>query len=200
MVLPVVPEMEAGHKRKPDGHRQARGMVRVGRSGSGPVGQIGTEQKQLQGAEQQGQGAEQQHVPPGRGAVQRAKQGNGAPADEKPAHLPASQVPNHESPVPGQGMGSLKTMKIRVRQGAGGKVMAVMIAATAVPGQTCIDPQGQGADPVVQPGGHGEQRSMHRVMAHDEQARLKQGAAQNRHHDPGNSEIIAANKKQPHQA
>jgi len=64
------------------------------------MGQIGAEDKQLPGAEQQRRHAHHQHVAPARSVIGRGQHRQGEPQTQQADHLPLAEVASHEGAVP----------------------------------------------------------------------------------------------------
>ena len=119
------------------------------RDGAFPMGQIGAEQKQLNRAQQQRQDPEQQQVGHRVGRQPIEQQGAHQPAAEQGRHLPWAEVLRHEAEIPGQQISVLAIVVIGVERTGWRLVMALMVAAAALPGQAGIKAQGQAAEPIV---------------------------------------------------
>ena len=64
-------------------------------------------------------------------------------------------------------------------------VVALMVVATALPGEAGIEAQGQAAESIVPALGAGQERAVHGVVGDDEQACLQEGSSQHRQDDQG---------------
>ena len=148
------------------------------------MGQVGAHHEQLHGTEQQRQCATDQHpqagLLPGDGLRQPEPSGQRSPTSQQQGHLGRAEVAAHEIHIPAQGPVARVAMEIGIA-GRGGALVVQGVIAPATPiAQSAIQSQGQGAQLVVRPGPARQQQTVHGVVGHDEQARVQQGAEQDR--------------------
>jgi len=194
VVLPVVAEVKASQQGGPFREIQADGMVWIARLWLLAVGQIGAHHEQLQGTEQQGNCAKQQHLT---GSGHNRQQ---TPTAQQQQHLGNRQIAPQKPHVPGHGGWGTFGTKIRILIRAGGTVVTEVIATAELVGQGPIESQGQSPKPVVPARMGRQQQAVHGVVTDDEQTGLAQAAQEHRQQQQPWGELGRILSQKGHQA
>jgi hypothetical protein len=145
-------------------------MVWIARLCGLAVGQVGAHHEQLQGTEQQGNGAEQQHLTGGGHNRQQT------PTAQQQRHLGGREIALQKPHIPAHGGCGTFGTEIRILIRARGTMVTQVIATAQFVGQRPIEGQGQGPEPMVPARMGWNQQAVHGVVADDEQPGLAQAA------------------------